>query len=178
MALAPPPPKRIRAVDFGRTSYVSASALSNILRMVEEMDLPENYSCSKIARERQELAYQKTSFGPLNQRIMIDKVECWVQHPFGFLEAASARSAEFRNQLISTLDRCSDTKSLIVYTDEVVPGNPLSSTNQRKIWVVYWSIKEYGFPTLASEYCWYTACVMRTSMVSDLPGKMSQMIRG
>eukprot|EP00959_Pyramimonas_sp_CCMP1952_P335454 7023709-Pyramimonas_sp.AAC.1 len=66
----------------------------------------------------------------------------------------------------------------MVYNDEVVPGNPLAVGNQRKNHVIYWGIKEYGWPTLASEYCWFTACVVRSSLVSTFPGNLSQLMRG
>eukprot|EP00959_Pyramimonas_sp_CCMP1952_P200257 4188462-Pyramimonas_sp.AAC.1 len=44
--------------------------------------------------------------------------------------------------------------------------------------VAHWGIKECGWPALASEYCWFTACVVRSSLVAKLPGKLSQLMRG
>ena len=38
---------------------------------------------------------------------------------------------------------------LIVYADEVIPGNQLKADNLRKLWVIYFSWKELGATTLA-----------------------------
>ena len=40
---------------------------------------------------------------------------------------------------------------IILYADEVVPGNQLAYENRRKLWAVYWSIRELGNAVLADE---------------------------
>ena len=50
----------------------------------------------------------------------------------------------------------------IFYCDEVTPGNPLKATNLRKVWSIYWGIKELDSDCLASEWGWNTLCVLRT----------------
>ncbi len=45
--------------------------------------------------------------------------------------------------------------SLILYSDEVTPGNVLATQNLRKIQVVYFSFLELGAQALAREDSWF-----------------------
>eukprot|EP00959_Pyramimonas_sp_CCMP1952_P227706 4760973-Pyramimonas_sp.AAC.1 len=67
--------------------------------------------------------------------------------------------------------------SIIVYSDEITPGNPLQSSNLRKVQCMYWSWQELGFPTLQNELSWFTACALRASEVQRLPGGMAELYK-
>ena len=64
---------------------------------------------------------------------------------------------------------------LIVYNDEVTPGNQLAHTHPRKVQCIYFSFLELG-PLLACEYCWFTATVVCSSVVNSLEGGMSKVL--
>ncbi len=174
-----PKPKKARAsvLDFGRCSHVSASALSNVLKMVDEMQLPEHYSPSYIARERKKIAYQGTSFGRLNQEVTISGVKFFVQHPLGVLEAASRTCSRFRDFLVRTIDDNGGRATLLFYNDEVVPGNPLAHRCGRKVETCYWAFKEYGMHALSSEHNWHTLCTARSDQVGGaIAGALKDMV--
>ena len=40
---------------------------------------------------------------------------------------------------------------LLLYCDEIVPGNQLAYKSERKFWAWYWSILEFGSAALADE---------------------------
>ena len=63
---------------------------------------------------------------------------------------------------------------LIHYADEVVPGNPLSNENRRKVWVVYFSFLEFGAIILQQEHAWLTAFVQRSQELSNASAGISQ----
>jgi len=63
---------------------------------------------------------------------------------------------------------------LILYSDEVVPGNALSHDNKRKVWVFYFSWMELGAATLQREESWLCCLVQRSSFVSSLESGVSQ----
>ena len=65
---------------------------------------------------------------------------------------------------------------LALYCDEVVPGNALSSDNQRKIWAFYASFLEFGAVELAQEELWMTVTIMRTSQVALVESGVSQVV--
>ena len=41
--------------------------------------------------------------------------------------------------------------SVVLYFDEVFPGNALAYKNQRKLWAVYWTFREFGSAALCKE---------------------------
>ena len=57
---------------------------------------------------------------------------------------------------------------IVVYADEVVPGNPLKATNLRKVWGIYYGICETGHKCLQCEYGWRTLCILRRSRLKNL----------
>ena len=66
--------------------------------------------------------------------------------------------------------------SLILYSDEISPGNPLASKVGRKCWVVYCAIKEMK-AFLSDTDAWVCLFVCRSSLVSTLAASMSQVMR-
>ena len=65
--------------------------------------------------------------------------------------------------------------NLIIYSDEVTPGNVLSTSNKRKLQCVYWSFREFGPAALAHEECWFTWCIELSTTVNRIQGGMSKM---
>jgi hypothetical protein len=63
---------------------------------------------------------------------------------------------------------------LVLYADEVVPGNQLSHDNRRKVWVVYYSFLEFGSAALAREEAWFCLTTKRSSEVAKISGGMGQ----
>eukprot|EP00959_Pyramimonas_sp_CCMP1952_P323179 6762718-Pyramimonas_sp.AAC.1 len=154
--------------------------MAKLLEQVRLHGLPDAFSRSTQQRARQSLAFQSTSFGPLLQKteVPIDdnggSVDIWVQHPLGFLEAACAESDSFRTFLQSVLNESSNKISILIYSDEVTPGNPLSDNNKRRIQAIYWSVAEFGWPALAHEEFWFAAAGIRSKVVDSLPGGMGE----
>jgi hypothetical protein len=66
--------------------------------------------------------------------------------------------------------------NLVLYLDEVTPGNPLRPDNKRKITAFYASFLELG-DFLSSEAAWLTIGTLRTSIAKDIVGGMSNVVR-
>ena len=67
---------------------------------------------------------------------------------------------------------------IILYADEVVPGNVISYDNRRKVWVVYFSFMEFGQIRLQAEDAWFCALAARSSDLQDVSGGISQVMAG
>ena len=57
---------------------------------------------------------------------------------------------------------------LIIYADEVTPGNILRVDNRRKMWAFYTAVKQLGPLALKSETCWLPLGILRTNKVKLL----------
>jgi len=62
---------------------------------------------------------------------------------------------------------------LIMYGDEVSPGNILKVENQRKMYAFYVAVKQLGPLALKHETCWLPVAVMRTSQIKKIKGGVS-----
>ncbi len=78
-----------------------------------------------------------------------------VQHPLAMLYHCCALSnsfSKFIGQVAAARPPTIDKPwRLILYTDEVLPGNQLGYKSARKFWAVYWSILEFGSSVLSDE---------------------------
>eukprot|EP00959_Pyramimonas_sp_CCMP1952_P383462 8035443-Pyramimonas_sp.AAC.1 len=123
------PRKKTRLHEYGRESFLTASALNKVLRMAMEEDIPEHASRQSIATAREKAASASTSFGPVLREVELPtengKVKIWIQRPFAFLEALCQHSTGFKSLLEASLDRFSNRCEVLLYSDEVTPGNPL-----------------------------------------------------
>eukprot|EP00959_Pyramimonas_sp_CCMP1952_P426976 8942554-Pyramimonas_sp.AAC.1 len=181
-----PPTKKLKLSDLGRRSHVTGAALSDILRDLQEHDLPEAYSTFSIRKARQDIVYQHTDFGPVIQPLQvhgvsdksyIDAAGLWIQHPWAFLQAACKSSEHFRSLFVDMLNRNNNTVRLVMYSDEVTSGNVLSSHQFRRVEAFYWTFLEWGFPCLSHEDLWFTVLGARTTQVSKFAGGMSELLR-
>jgi len=99
--------------------------------------------------------------------------------PQSWLRCASSVPG-FRDIIFGALrDRpCSTTRPwrLIVYLDEITPGNPLRPDSKRKITAIYASCLELG-SALCSESACFCIGVIRTTVSKQIVGGMSGIVR-
>eukprot|EP00959_Pyramimonas_sp_CCMP1952_P332977 6972787-Pyramimonas_sp.AAC.1 len=92
--------KKPKLTSFGKTSYVSHSALAALFDQVKKEGLPDAWSPSSQARHRTRIAGQETSHGPLVQMLSIPNGDAVVtapmQNPFAMLEASCSSSPVFQ----------------------------------------------------------------------------------
>ena len=157
--------------DLTRKSYVSQSALSNILRDIGQFGLPSTYSRASIQRSRTALAQTETPcYGALMIRQEFEvagsnkkvgkTVEAAMLNPFSFLHYVCEHSARYSRIILETLERhpCSpsDPWSIVIYQDGVDPGDGLVKEKGRHSVVFYWTFLEFGTMQLCHEEMWAT----------------------
>jgi len=102
-----------------------------------------------------------------------------VAHPAALLWALCVDGGGFADAMQASLARRRPTPRnpwrLIVYADELTPGNVISHDNLRKAWTVYYSFMELPRRLLHSEDAWLPLALKRTSIVKDLPAGFSSM---
>ena len=171
--IAPP-----RISEFRLTSFLSQSALQGVLREIRDKGLPAASSRRSIKRAREDSVRVATSYGELFQTITIpledeSTTDLEIISPAPFLAHAVKHCPAFAKYL---MDKHAETPSsaerpwrIILYTDEVSPGNQLKVDNRRKVWVLYWSFAELG-SGLSNEVMWNILTVVRSSTVKDVNG--------
>ena len=151
-----PPSKSARLASLRqRLPYVSQAALAALLREAQHGGLPEVTSKQSIRRARAQFVQQRTPYGELHRKLRINDTECYVQNPHAFLWHAVRSSSALSNLITHTASASPPTRArpwrIVLYFDEVAPGNQLAYANTRKLWCAYWSFLEFGASSLGKE---------------------------
>ena len=67
--------------------------------------------------------------------------------------------------------------NVILYGDEITPGNQVKAGNHRNNWLIYFNFREFGAAYLAHEEVWFPLAVLRTNIVKDIRGQVSGAFR-
>ena len=172
---------------LGRKSYVSQAGIADILKQVRDAGgLPSGISKSAVKRSRQIAISKDTPFGPiLKQWSLLDtkgrEVKVDFIDPAAYLWYALQTCPMF-NEFFGKKARELGSKtiekwSIVLYSDEVTPGNQLKANNTRRLQTFYWTLLEFGPEALASEDAWMVLTSVRSKTVMDLDGKLSQLTK-
>ena len=102
-----------------------------------------------------------------------------VAHPFALLWTSVDGSPKLKALLLERLavhpSSLESPWHLVLYSDEVTPGNVLAFMNVRKFQAVYFSFFELGATALSHEESWWCVLVEFSKVINDLSAMMSQM---
>ena len=170
-----------RKLPFASVSACSAW-INEIKRDPSLLEGPSSRNHFKEARDDLVLKHM-SSFGPMLQTIKMTKadessMDLFVAHPWAVLDIAISKSERLRELMLKSLARAPCTADtpwhLILYSDEVTPGNVHAPLNKRKFQAVYWSFLEFGPAALSHEEFWFTIMTEFSFNVRACSGGMSQ----
>ena len=171
----PSKPKKVRLSHLSQGKRISTRAKSQLLREVKAFGLPEALSESTGHRERQKLVYQTTEYGPVLVSDMLPTrdggtIKVFFQNPFATLAALIKHSVGFMLMFQTMLAAAQNRLQVVIYNDEVTPGQQLNKRNRRKTLGVYWTFLEWMFPKLSDERFWFCLTSVRSSTVNKIKG--------
>jgi len=118
-----------------------------------------------------------TPYGPVVQQLdlgtegPIDYV-----NPFAYLYYLSSICHAFGDMLVGCM-RGIEPLRLVIYIDEICPGNPLRPDKGRTTEAIYWCFAEWPEWLLHRSAAWLLFGAVRTSIVNRLPGGVSGLMR-
>ena len=140
--------------------YISGNALSAVLKVLQEEGVPKAISRRTLGRQRDKFCMVSTPYGQLHRKFVLDthagtQVEVELQHPWAMLYHTAKSSERLSNMLKTFAASASPTNPLqiIIYGDEIMPGNALAITQGRNVWAFYWSCVQFGSAALSDEEC-------------------------
>ena len=163
---------------------MSATAFATIMKYAKEHDLSEISGRRRTLREARDLSLPETPFGPTivsTPLVGAGASADYTLHlinPMSFLYLAYKQGGGFHTALNHALanNPCSHDNPwrLVIYSDEVVPGNVLSTHNNRKVWCMYWSLLELHHH-LSDELAWFPIVTEPTMRVKKVAAGISQL---
>lgn len=156
--------------------FVTKSALSKILDHVEKEGVPQLHSRKHMAESTAKFLSKACAYGPifLSKKLFnSDGSTCEVKilNFWSFLDFAFQSGGS----LYKLLSSVTASAGLILYTDEIVVGNPLAH-KPRKLWAVYCACQPFGVH-LQDDNSWVTLAIVKSSVVQKLDGQLSQLMK-
>ena len=175
---------RATLAGLGREVYVSQRGLEHVVKELKDKNLlvgdaPSSRSPVKRAREED---FQSCSnrYGALAQELQLPMENAPKKirtipfvHPAALMQhmCSHQQFAGFLTQKMGLAVCKHDVPwKLIVYSDEVTPGNALKTKNLRKVQCVYWSLQQLGHRALASESLWFPVVAIRSQICAEIGG--------
>ena len=167
---------------LGRKVHLTQRALVQVLKELGSWEELPTASRRKLKRARAaETASRSTSaFGNVMQDFTFrrengEEAQIPVLHPAATLtyvrQRSSAYSADFlAGRLAQHPSSAHRPWRLILYSDEVSPGNQLKHHNARKTQTIYCSWFELGPQALSADIMWFTLTCVRSSVVKSIGG--------
>ena len=169
-----------------RLPQCSASALAAILEEVKRHGVPEGPVDRRAFRDaRNDECSAHTPYGLVVQTVDVvctddELQEVPIAHPMALLWKASKDCSSFQSFIFYRLQQKPSSYdspwSIIIYTDEVTPGDPLAPHNLRKFHIVYWGFLEFGFNALSREEAWFTVACQHSTLVNEMNAGLSQLM--
>ena len=166
-----------------KVPHLSQSAFAELVEEFRKEGLPD-LAGRKHQEEALSLELQrKTRHGPLLRSLLcISKdgkpVRIPAADPMSLLDVAFSKGGAHESMLHAAWQEspCTHEKpwGLILYADEITPGNVLSHDNLRRVWAFYFALKQFGAVNLQAEGTWLCPLIVRSSVVSTLECGISQ----
>ena len=97
-------------------------------------------------------------------------------HPMALIHYLCSISIHF----FKVMDDCismGEPLQLIIYIDEIVPGNPLRPEKARTLQAIYWAFSNWPQHVLQRTNCWPTFGTIRSTLIEKLPGGISALMK-
>ena len=161
--------------------YISHTALTAVLRIAKDDPLPEVNNRVDVRHARKAVARQSTPYGTLVSTIPMEGKHGKPKHvplqsPHGMLWLAAQTKrygTVLRERLAAVPSTLANPWRIILYSDEVTPGNVAKSCNARIEQAVYFTFVELGAAAFSKEDFWFEASVVRSNTVRQIQGGMS-----
>ena len=157
--------------------------MAQILSDIKKHGVPELTNRNALREARNLITLGNGPYGPIVRNIECVHADGSVKLipiacPFASLAAAVAESEGFRILLKRQMQvHPSSPESpwnIVLYSDEVTPGNPLSTSNRRKFQSFYWSFLEFDPNALSREESWFPLMIEFSTVINKLSGGLSQ----
>ena len=165
-----------------RVPYASQSALAAVLEEVERAGVPELHQRHHMREATRQALDACQRYGPLlcEREVAVKTGGCTklqFVNLLSLLAGAFEQGGSFQELMQDTMRRARSTLEqpwrLILYLDEVVPGNVLAHRLERKVWVAYASFLEFGVH-LTQEPAWLVVGAFRSTTVQKVSAGISQ----
>jgi len=133
----------------------------------------------KLSRAMSDHANVSTPYGTVIQqmRLPLRKLPLWdYAHPLALLYHLATISTAFGDLMAESVVPGVPMR-VVIYIDEICPGNPLRPDKARTLQAIYWCLADWPQWVLQRTAAWPCFGTIRSSIVKDLPGGVAQLMK-
>ena len=169
-----------------KVPHMTAAALPGLLQEVHEHGSVDLFQRKHVREATEKHLEQFQGYGKLIKTVDLvgsdgSMVAIPIINVFSLIDGAYGQGGGYTALIDETLRTCPNSVdepwSILLYTDEIVPGNVLSHENKRKVTVVYMSILQFGAIRLSQECSWLTLACVRSSVLGTVKAGLSQLTK-
>ena len=175
---------KLRRLNVFRRSlpHASGSALAAVLDEITRHGVPDLHGRHHLRQATTAVLAQETPYGNLLVPIKLVALDGTIKtmdvvNPLAMLLLAAELPGMddlLQARFSKSLPSPETPWDIILYSDEIVPGNQMSYDNRRKLWAAYWSFKQFGTAALAREDAWFVLMCQRSSEVNKISNCMKK----
>ena len=171
--------KRQRIVEASTIGRISGQGLKQLLDYVRENPELVDGPISRDTIYRALTAIAQEVCVVTKLRCEDDAVFDWYHgKPSAVIRYFTKTSVAFSNFLKRRLELHVSTHlrpwSLVLYTDEITPGDGFATTNHRTSWLWYFTFLEFGLHNLCREELWLPFGTLRSHICKTVRGGLSE----
>ena len=198
------PDKRMKIISgLANTGGVSKTGLANILKALTDQGMLAPFSNAQASISYQRHVregvediplHAVTPYGPLikvrqlpitedargsrdgtqphqNQHVM------YVVSPFALMSYLCSKNDALFDLFVATAARTNHRFNIVLYIDEINPGNPLAPDPQKLLQAIYWTFLEFPNWFLRRKDSWFCMSIVKTKLVHKLDGYISELVK-
>ncbi len=177
-------PAKLQKLDQFRRAmpYMSQSALQALLQKIQKEGLPQLKTANAMKEASRSILGNMQAYGPLLLHEPVDTIDgqpatIWMANTLSLLAGLYKQGGQWANML----QRFHNAKpshlqapwQLLLYSDEVCPGNQLGHRLERKTMAIYASFAEFQ-TMLQHEDAWFVLSISRSQEISNIQAGVSQ----
>ena len=171
------------------SSRGTKQSIANVLKTLQSKGLLNDDSLGATENERDHLrraverhAYAETPCGKVVQTILIEvdgkRVPWEIIHPMAYIYHLSRLCSDFADIMHTAIANArNQCLRMILYGDELTPGNPLRVDNGRQAFCFYYAFLEWPAWMLHRKDGWLCFGALRTTIIHKLTGGVAGLMR-
>ena len=162
--------------------FMSQNALQALLQKVHKEGLPEVRHAKGMKEATRMILSNMNAYGPLLLHEPVDTIDgqpatIWMANTMSLLAGLYQQGGQWARLLHETHSSKASQQAapwkLLLYSDEVCPGNQLSHRLERKTMAIYGSFAEFH-NMLQHEDAWFVVSIARSQEISNIQAGISQ----
>lgn len=167
------------ALGLKGVAFSAVKAIVGVMRSMSGSSVP----CSALQSRRLKDDVLRKAIADNCEKVQMQTIgggrSVWVTfvRPDKWLQTLARISSSFAAFMHSIMVRTGGALRLVVYHDEVTPGNVIRPDNRRKSTLMYHSYLDFEKHRLKDEKLWFPAAVVRHGTIENMVGGVSAMTR-